>query len=110
MDYLCRLGSLGNSSTTTGSSYPEGTIGLSYIVRPSGLLFFLLTLLLSIFIIFFLPTSSVSLSYFIHSVPMCKCSGKHSCMSSTFYISILNGTICFRSAKTAVCSDNGVLN
>ena len=30
----------------------------------------------------FLPPSSVSLSYFILGVPMRKCLGKHSCMSS----------------------------
>ena len=42
----------------------------------------------------FLP-SSVTLSYFILAVPMCECLGKHSCMSSSFPIAILNGTTCF---------------
>ena len=40
----------------------------------------------------FLPSSSVSLSYFHLVVPMRKCSGEHSCMSSLFSIAILNGT------------------
>ena len=42
----------------------------------------------------FLP-SSVSLSYFIIAVPMPKCLGKYSCMSSPFPIAILNGTLFF---------------
>ena len=56
---------------------------------PSGLLFsFLSALLLSILTPLFLPSSSVSLSYFILAVPM------RECMSSSFPIAILNGT-CF---------------
>ena len=47
-----------------------------------------------------LPSSSVSLSYFILAVPMHECSGKHSCMSSPFPKAILNGTFLFRSVKT----------
>ena len=47
----------------------------------------------------FLPSSSVSLSYFIVAVPMHKCLGKHSCMSSPFPIAILNDTFFFRSVK-----------
>ena len=39
-----------------------------------------------------LPSSSVSLSYFILSVPTRKCLGKHLCTSSPFLIAILNGT------------------
>ena len=46
-----------------------------------------------------LTPSSVSLSYFILSVPMRKCLGKHLCMSSPFPIAILNGTFFFRSVK-----------
>ena len=38
--------------------------------------------------------SSVTLSYFILAVPVHECVGKHSCMSSSFPIAILNGT-CF---------------
>ena len=66
--------------------------------RPSGLLFFRARF------VFFIPTpllppSSVSLFYFIRAVPMRKCLGKPSCMSSPFPISILNGTFFFRSVK-----------
>ena len=35
---------------------------------------------------------SVSLSYFIHAVPIHECFEKHLCMSSTFPIALLNGT------------------
>ena len=45
--------------------------------------------LLSRFILLFLLFSSVSLSNFNHAVPMRKCLGKHSCMSSPFSIVIL---------------------
>ena len=61
--------------------------------RPSRLLF-VPVLLLSILTPLFSPSSSVSLSYFILPVPMRECLGKHSCMSPTFPIVILNGT-CF---------------
>ena len=61
-------------------------------VRPSGLLSFVPALLLSILSNLFLPSSSVSLSYFIIAVPMRECLGKHSCMSFIFPIAILNGT------------------
>ena len=44
----------------------------------------------------FLPPLSVSLSYFILAVPMPECLGKHSCMSFTFPIAILNGNCFFR--------------
>ena len=60
--------------------------------RPSGLPLFVPALLFSILTPLFLPPSSVSLSYFIIAVPMRKCLGKHSCMSSPFSIAILNGT------------------
>ena len=46
-------------------------------------------LLLSLFMSLFLP-SSVSLSYSILAVPMRECFGRHSRMSSTFPIAILN--------------------
>ena len=58
--------------------------------KPSGLLSFLPALLLSIVMAPFLPFSSFSLCYFILSVPMLECLGKHSCMSSLFPIAILN--------------------
>ena len=69
------------------------------IVRPSGLLSFVPTLVLSTFTPPFLPSSSVSLSYFILAVPMRKCLGKHSCMISTFPIAILNSTCFFRETR-----------
>ena len=62
----------------------------------TGLLFVVSALLLSTFILLFLLSSSVSLSYFNLAVPMRKCLGKHSCMSSTFFIVILNGTCSLR--------------
>ena len=50
--------------------------------RPSGLLLFVRALLLSILTLLFLPSSSVSLSYFVLAVPMRECLRKHSCMGS----------------------------
>ena len=58
---------------------------------PSGLLFFVPAFLFTIFTPLFLHPSSVSLFLFILAVPMRKCFGKHSCMSSPFLIAILNG-------------------
>ena len=65
---------------------------LDFFFFVPALLFFILTPV-------FLPLSSVSLSYFILAVPMRKCLGKHSCMSSPFPIAIRNGTFFFRSVK-----------
>ena len=60
-------------------------------VRPSWLLFLCpLHFFLFAFFLCFLP-------YFNLAVPMLKCSGKHSCTSSTFSPAILNGTCFFRS-------------
>ena len=59
------------------------------LARPLGFLYFVPALLLSIFTIFALRTSSVSLSYFILAVPVPTCWGEHSCMSSTFFIAML---------------------
>ena len=67
--------------------------------RPSGLLLFVPALLLSILTPLFCVSSTVSLSYFVLAVPMPKCLGKHSCMSSPCPIAILNGTLLFREAK-----------
>ena len=66
---------------------------------PSGLLFFVPALLFSILIPYFLPSSSVSLSYFLLAVPMRECLGKHSCICYSFPVAILNGTCSFREAK-----------
>ena len=67
--------------------------------RPSGLLLFVPAVLFSILTPLFCLSSSVSLSYFVLAVPMRKCLGKHSCMSSRCPIAILNGTFLFREAK-----------
>ena len=64
-------------------------------IRPSGLFSFVFALVLSILMPLFLPSSSVSVSYFILAVPMRECLGKHSCMSPPFPIAILNGTCLF---------------
>ena len=63
--------------------------------RPSGLLLFVPALLLSILTSLFLPSSSVSLCYFVLTFPMRECFGKHSYMSSQCPIAILNGTLLF---------------
>ena len=42
-----------------------------------------------------LTSSSVLFSYFIRAVLVHKCLGKHSCMSSTFHIAILNDSFFF---------------
>ena len=73
----------------------------------TGLLSFVSAVLISIFILLFLPSSSVSLSNFYLAVPMRGCLGKHSCMSSPFGpfpIAILNGTCSLR-ALILFCGD-----
>ena len=62
----------------------------------TGILFFWSAVLLSTFILVFSPSCSVSLSYCNLAVPMPRFFGKHSCMSSTFSIVILNGTCSLR--------------
>ena len=47
-------------------------------------------------------SSSLSLSYFILAVPLRKCLGKHSCVSSSFPIVILNDTSFFPTVKLQV--------
>ena len=49
-------------------------------------MYFMSTLLLSIFFLLCLPSSSVSFSYFVLAVSKCKCCGQYSCMSSSFPI------------------------
>ena len=44
-----------------------------------------------------------------YTVPMRKCWGQHSCISSTFNIAILNGTCTRGSEKTSISYKNGVL-
>ena len=70
----------------------------------TGLLFFVSEKLFSTFILLFLPSFSVSLSYFNLAVPMRECLGKHPCMSSPFSIAILNVTYSLR-APILVCGD-----
>ena len=66
--------------------------------RLSGFLSFGPAVLFFILTPLFLPSSSVSLSYyFIIAVNMRECLGKHSCMSSPFPTAILNGTSFFLS-------------
>ena len=69
----------------------------------TGLFSFVSAVLLSTFI-FFLLSSSVSLSNFYLAVPMRGCLGKHSCMSSPFRIAILNET-CSLLALILFCGD-----
>ena len=75
----------------------------------TGLLFFVSAVLLFTIILLFLLPSAVSLSYFNLAVPMRKCLGKHSCMSSTFSIAILNGTCSLR-VPILFCGDVPDLN
>ena len=63
MDYMCRLGSLGDSSTASCPSYGY-TVGTSFV--PAVLLF--------VFTLFRFPSSSVSLSYINLTVYFLKCS------------------------------------
>ena len=67
MDYKCRIVSLGNSFTASGSSNPGETVLTRDTVRSSVV--FVTTVLISIFTIFCLPSSSVSFSYFNLTVP-----------------------------------------
>ena len=59
-------------------------------------------LLLSLLTPLYLPSSSVSVPYFVLAVPMSECLGKQSCMSSPFLIAILNGTCSFPSVQLKV--------
>ena len=55
MDYMCRLGLLGNSSTASWSNDPGGTVGLGYslAVGPKYFIIFLLFLGYAFFLCFF---------------------------------------------------------
>ena len=72
------------------------------MIGRQDIFFFVPALLLSILTPDFLPSSSVSLSYFVLAVPMRECLGKHSCMSSPFPIAILNGTCFFPTVQLQV--------
>ena len=90
MDYRCRLVRkfIQFRDLATGGRYVRA------IVQAFGTSFFVPALLLSMLTCLFL-SSSLSLSYFILAVPMRKCLGQHSCTSSTFSITILDGQ-CFQ--------------
>ena len=64
-------------------------------MRRRGIFFFAQALLLSIHTPLFLLSSCVSLSYFNLALPMRQCLGRHSCMSSQFFIAILYYTLVF---------------
>ena len=108
MDDRCRLGSLGNLYTSSGCSYPGGTVDPSYsyffflttIAYFARILFFAIAVFLSIFTLFYFLLHLFLLYYFIFAVPSLKCCGQHSSMSSIFSLATLNGTSSFRSAKT----------
>ena len=70
----------------------QGLVTSLYLYRP-------LYVLTSIFIIFCLSSSAVSVSSLILAVPVRECLGKNSCVSFTFPIAILNGTCFLHEAK-----------
>ena len=74
--------------------------------RPSELLLFVPAVLFSILTPLFCLSSSVSLSYFVLAVPMRKSLGKHSSMSSSFPIVILNDTSFFPTVQLQVHTEN----
>ena len=81
-----------------------------YSDRASELiLFFVPAVHLSILTPLFLHSSSVSVTYFILAVPTRECLGKHSCMSFTFHIAVLNGTKLFFS-RNEMIEDSPVEN
>ena len=68
-------------------------VGTSFFLVPALLLSILTPVFLS---------ASVALSYFILAVPWRKCLGKHSCMSYSFPIVILNDTSFFPTVQLQV--------
>ena len=85
--YLCGHSEYEKASTVTA------TIRSSFFT--SSIFTLLFSLLFSLHLLF-------PCLYFILAVSMCKCSGKHSFMSSTFPTAIVNGTCSLCSAKTAI--------
>ena len=83
MNYRCGICLLGNSLL-------RGVAILGITGAHLDLFFYFL--LYCFPYILFPPSSSVSLSYFVLATPVCKCLGKHLCMSSTFSIAKLNGS------------------
>ena len=68
--------------------------------------FYSWTLYFSILTPLFCVSSSVSLSYFVLAVPLRKCLGKHSCMSSSFPIVKLDDTSFFPTVQLQVHNEN----
>ena len=103
-----------DQSTTVDYRDNEGLRdGLSWVTDVTGqdkvagqdFFFSVSAVLLSTFILLFLFSSSVSLSYFNLAVPRRKCLGKHSCMSSPFSIVTLNATYSLRAPYSLFCGD-----
>ena len=105
MDYRCRL--IRKFIRCFGAQRPRGKIGLSYSLGLWDFHFFVPALLLSMLTHLFL-SSSLSLSYFILAVPMRQSLGKHSFMSSSFPIVILNDTSPFPTVQLQVHNENPV--
>ena len=87
MNYRSRSDSLGNSSTSSRSSDPMGTVSR----RET---YFLFAVLLSVFTRFFLP---FFLCFYVLFHSCCthimrNCFRKHTCMSITFHIALLKST------------------
>ena len=78
MDYRCRFGLLGNSSTSSVSSEP-GQCRPKLQLDRRNIYFFIHLCFFQYSLVS--PSSSVSLSYLVLVVPMRKNSGKHSCVS-----------------------------
>ena len=76
--------------------------------RPSGLFLFVPVLLLSLLMPLFLPSSSVSLFYFVLAVSMRECFEKHLCMSSPCTIAILNATFLFFASRNSLLAGSFV--
>ena len=65
---------------------------------------FVPSVLFSVYSLLFLLSSSVSLSYFILAVPMRKCMGKHSCLSSPLFFSLcVSNENWEQSSVTCIC-------
>ena len=101
MDYRYRSNSLGNSSTASGNGDHERGPELQLRRRDLFLLGPIYFLPYSLSSSYILPLCL--LLHFVVAFPMRKCSGKHSCVSSTIPIAMLNGPMYFRDAKWSIC-------
>ena len=80
-------------------------VRIFYVQYKFPFLINLMTLTL-ILISLFLPSHSVTLPYFILAVAMRECLGKHSYMSSSFHIVLLNDTTFFPTVLLQVHNEN----